>query len=97
MTRAANGQRKAQDLERRLTQAEFRKRAQLTERQMQMLEQIADGRPPRNAHAIIRAIEKKVDHAYEKPRQGIDLTVKTHSELVAEAAKLAEGDLGGEG
>lgn len=89
--RAAKGERVAQQLLRRLTQPEWRQRAQITERQVRMLDRIADGRPPRNAGAIVRAIVTKIDHAYEKPRLGVDVTVKSHAQLVAEAAGLLEG------
>ncbi len=91
--RAARGVRQAQELVRRLTQPEWRQRAQLTERQMRMLDRIADGRPPRHAAPIIRAICEKIDHAYEKPRLGVDVTVKSHAQLVAEAAGLLEAEV----
>lgn len=88
--RAGRGQALAQQLKRRLTQPEWRQRAQLTEGQMRMLDRIADGWPPRNANAIMRAIWTKVEHAYERPRLGVDVTVKSHAELVSEAAGLLE-------
>lgn len=91
--RVARGVRQAQDLKRRLTQPEWRQRAQLTEQQMRMLDRIADGRPPRHAASIIKGIVTKIDHAYEKPRLGVDVTVKSHAQLVAEAAGLLEGEV----
>lgn len=76
----------ARDLTRRLTQDEFRSRAQLTEEQLDALDEIAAGRPKRNALSTIKAIETKLAYAYAKPAQVHDLNVKASlEELLIEA------------
>ena len=84
--RRVRGAAVARDLGRRLTQDEFRARAQLTEEQLGALDEIAAGRPKRNALSTIKAIETKLAYAYAKPAQVHDLTVKASLEsLLAEA------------
>jgi hypothetical protein len=61
------GKKRAGAILERLGDEEFRAQMQLTEDQVAALDDIASGRPPRNALAIIRAIELKSMYAYSRP------------------------------
>lgn len=63
---------KAQSIKKRYTLEEFREAMRLTEEQMAALDAIAAGKPPRNAMAILKAIELKAEYAYEKPKSSIE-------------------------
>lgn len=100
LRKRANCEAKAQQLLRRITPEQFRVAARLTKEQLEMLDEIAAGRPPRNAAAVIHAIDTKIAYAYAKPAQVHDLNVKASLEtLLAEAAaprsEPAEGQDGG--
>jgi hypothetical protein len=73
----------------RLSQPELRGRLQLTEAEAKFLDACSSGRPPRNAVAGIQALKLRLDFAYEKPKQSVEIdhTFKSHAELVAEAMR----------
>ncbi len=58
---------------RRLTEAETREQLRLTEQQRDVLDRIAAGRPPRNALAILKAIDLKLAYTQPKPAQKVHL------------------------
>ena len=89
--KAPDGTHQAVALIRRLSNAEFRERAALTEEQLETLDDIASGRPPRNAVAIIHAIELKCGYAYGKPAQAVEINGKLSLEqLLLEATGAVE-------
>lgn len=79
-----------------LTQAQFDERVKLTDDQFDALDRIASGFPPRNAQAIIRAIEAKLSYGYSKPKQTIEHTGKLTLEQIMLEALKPEPE-GGEG
>lgn len=89
--KAPDGTNQAVALIKRLSNTEFRERAALTEEQLETLDDIASGRPPRNAVAIIHAIELKCGYAYGRPAQAVEITGKLNLEqLLLEATGTVE-------
>ena len=70
------GSRQAKKLRRRLKQEDFRRRVGFTDDQILMLDKIAEGRPPRNAMAIMQALKLKADFAYSRPKIPIEVDDK---------------------
>lgn len=85
-----HGQLKAGELLCRLSLPEFRAAMQLTPDQVAVLDKIANGKPVRNAMAIIKAIALKADYAYEKPKQSVEHGVS------ASLAELVNASLSGD-
>jgi hypothetical protein len=86
--RRAKGEARAQQLLRRITPEQFRVAARLTREQLGVLDEIAAGRAPRNASAVIHAIDTKIAYAYSKPAQVHDVNLSTsYTDLVAGAGE----------
>ena len=62
----------AERLNKRYTPEELREVMQLTEGELRVLDLIARGRPPRNAIAVLKAIDLKTSLAYSKPKQEVE-------------------------
>ena len=62
----------AQDITQRYSQEELREVMKLTPSELDVLNKIASGHPPRNAIAILKAINTKAEMAYSKPKQEIE-------------------------
>ena len=75
VSRAHPGQGAAQAVVRRLAQAEVADALALDEEEVAQLRRIAQGRPPRNAQSILKAIELKLSWAYSKPKQTVEAHV----------------------
>ena len=68
----------------RLAQPELRERLQLTEAEARFLDRCTSGRAPRNAQSGIAALKLRLDFAYEKPKQAVELSGRlTLEQLVA--------------
>lgn len=57
----------ARSQEERLTEVDVKKFMQLSRAEIEILNKIASGRPPRNAMAIMAAIKMKLEHTVKKP------------------------------
>jgi len=58
----------------RLAQPELRARLQLTEAEAKFLDRCTSGRAPRNAATGLSALKLRLDFAYEKPKQDVNLS-----------------------
>ena len=68
--KAPNGVGRARELVSRLEQDAFRERIRFTEAEMVMLDRISSGvNLPRNAGAVLHAIELRASYAYARPKQ----------------------------
>lgn len=74
------GKSAAAELKRRLTEEEFRRRAQFTEDELKTLDRICSGKYVRNASAIMGAMKMRADFAYAKPKQELAVDVKDVTE-----------------
>ena len=63
---------KARALTQRYDQEELREIMKLTPEEIRVLSLISSGRPPRNAIAILKAIDLKASLAYSKPKQELE-------------------------
>lgn len=70
--KAPNGVGRARELVKRLSEIDARDQLRITEADVDVLDRIASGRPPRNALAIIRGIELKLSYTLSKPKQVIE-------------------------
>lgn len=59
-------------LVKRLTEGEQRQELFLTPEQVAVLDKIASGKPPRNALAILKAIDLKLSYTQPKPKQAVE-------------------------
>jgi len=80
-SRGRNGSKQAPKLLARLNEPEFRERMQLTEMEASALDRIASGEYVRNASAIIAAIKIKIDSAYSKQVQPVEVRESTIREV----------------
>ncbi len=72
-SRGRNGSAKAPDLLARLSEPAFRERVQVSEADMLTLDRIASGAYVRNAGPIISAIKLKIEAAYSKQVQPVEV------------------------
>lgn len=63
---------RAAELRKKYSPEELREVIQLTDAELRMLDRIASGQAPRNAIAILRAIDIKLNMAYSKPKQEVE-------------------------
>ena len=68
-----NGSKTAPPLLDRLSEPEFRERVRVTEIEMAALDKIASGEYVRNANAIISAIKIKIESAYSRQVQPVEV------------------------
>ena len=62
----------AELLQKRYSPEELREVMRLTDGELRVLDLIARGRPPRNAIAVLKAIDLKTSLAYSKPKQEVE-------------------------
>ncbi len=75
---------RAQKLLQRLSEDQARDQLRITEADVEVLDKIASGRPPRNALAIIRGIELKLSYTLSKPKQVLEHQVSSDGEDVSD-------------
>ena len=71
--RSRNGERSAQAILERLSELEFRERMRLTEDECALLDKLAGGAYIRGAQSMIAAIKIKIESAYSKQVQPIEV------------------------
>ena len=71
----------------RLTEEAFRARIKLAPEEMDMLDTIAAGKPPRNAASILGAIRSKLEWGYSRPKEQVEHTHIGLSDAIAAARK----------
>ncbi len=71
--RAQNGVGRARKVVARFTPEQLSAELGLTQDQVDVLDRIASGRPPRNAAAIIAGIKLKLDFTQPKPTQNVNV------------------------
>ena len=68
-----NGERAAQEIVARLSEPDFRERMRLTEAECELLDKLAGGQYIRGAQSMIAAIKIKIESAYSKQVQPIEV------------------------
>ncbi len=71
--RSRNGERSAQAILARLSEPDFRERMRLTEAECALLDKLAGGTYVRGAQSMIAAIKIKIESAYSKQVQPIEV------------------------
>jgi len=73
-SKAEGGRNTHKDRLARLDQMAFRAAVQFTQEECDVLNAIAAGKPPRNASAILHAMELKAAYGYSKPKSEVEHT-----------------------